>query len=220
MTTRGQGEHGGYRLVISFKGNFMNLLSARQSSGHCSRVTKWVCRFFFTLCLVATGSHAGEKESRRVWAGVDLFPSLLAADLDIENKRTPEGKLLLVLLYMDDKGAAEKMAQYLGEIKKIRDIPIQVEISNDITLKNYYDCPPAGVFLTQRIRQGLDSIIQYSKKNHILVFSPFEGDVKKGIPGGIMISDRILPYVNMKALRSSEIRMKKFFLRISEQYDQ
>jgi len=137
----------------------------------------------------------------------------------LENKRTPEGMLLLVLLYADDKPAVEDMARHLSKIKNIKGIPIRVEISTDITLENYSHSPPAGVFLTQRIAPDLGPIIQYSRTHHILVFSPFEDDVKKGVPGGIMIRDRILPYINMKALESSGIRIKQFFLRVSKQYD-
>ena len=194
--------------------------SARSLAGVCSWwPIRWVLLLLLFACLQGRSAYGGEMESRRIWAGVDLFPSLLAADLDIEGKCTPDGMLLLVLLYVDEKRAAEDMARHLLEINKIRGIPIRVEVSDDITLKKYSDYPPAGVFLTQRITQDLDPIIEFGKRHHILVFSPFEDDVKEGIPGGIIIRDRILPYVNITTLRSSEIRIKEFFLRISKQYD-
>jgi hypothetical protein len=43
--------------------------------------------------------------------------------------------------------------------------------------------------------------------------------VERGATGGIVVSDRILPYVNMETVRQSEIRIKSFFLRIAVAYE-
>jgi hypothetical protein len=50
------------------------------------------------------------------------------------------------------------------------------------------------------------------------VFSPFAGDVEAGVSSGLVVSDRILPYVNVEAMRLSGVQMKPFFLRVAEQY--
>ncbi len=174
------------------------------------------------LCLLTffQGNLYGQQwEEPRIWAGLDLFPSLVAADQDIAEKHGPDGKLLLVLMYVDEKEAAEEMALYLAKIEHIRGILIRIELTDDTSMKSYEDTPLAGIFLTQRLYGELEHVIGYGMEHHTIVLSPFEGDVERGVLGGIAISDRILPYVNMKAMRSWGIRIKGFFLRIAEQYE-
>ena len=82
---------------------------------------------FMLLCLLTFfqgNTYAQEWEEPRIWAGLDLFPSLVAADQDIAEKCDSDGKLLLVLMYVDEKEAAEEMALYLAKVKYIRGIPI------------------------------------------------------------------------------------------------
>ncbi len=172
------------------------------------------------FCLFPKFVSADEREQRLIRAGLDLFPSLLAADLDITQKHNSEGKLLLVLLCIDKEKIEAEMAQHLMKIEKIRGIPIRVEISDDISFEFFSSHKPAGVFLLQPFEQELVSIIQFTRKHSVIVFSPFEGDVKRGILGGIMVSDRILPHINMNALQLSGIRLKPFFLRVSERYEE
>ncbi|MDY7033897.1 MAG: hypothetical protein SVY10_18540 [Thermodesulfobacteriota bacterium] len=180
-----------------------------------------MCRFVFILAmalltLLPSGLSAGEREDRRAWAGLDLFPSLLAADGDITKKHGPDGELLLVLVYTDRKRFATDITQHLKKIGKIRGIPIRIELTQDTSLKGYEENPPAGIFIAERLFHRLDSIIQFGRRHHIIVFSPFEGDVEQGVPGGIVVSDRILPYINMKSMRLSKIQIKPFFMRIAE----
>ena len=174
------------------------------------------------LCLLTFlqgNLYAQEWEEPRIWAGLDLFPSLVAADQDIAGKHGPDGKLLLVLMYVDEKEAAEEMALYLAKIEHIRGIPIRIELTDDTSMKSYEDTLLAGIFVTQRLYGELEYVIRYGMEHHTIVLSPFEGDVERGVMGGIAISDRILPYVNVEAMRSWGIRIKDFFLRIAEQYE-
>ena len=174
--------------------------------------------FMFTLLLFATAVFGGEREDVRIRAGLDLFPSLLAADMEIENKKSRDGTLLLVLIYTTDREKAEELAGYLKRVDRIRELPIRVEISDDPSLEGFKDRSPAGIFLTQPVGYALDEILKFARYKKIIVFSPFEGDVERGVPGGIHISDRLLPYLNVTALRSSDVQIKSFFLRVSMQY--
>jgi hypothetical protein len=84
-----------------------------------------------SLFLLSGNFYARESETQRVWAGLDIFPSLLAADLDITQKRNSDGKLVLALVYTDQKQAANEMARHLEKIKTIRGVPIRIDLSND-----------------------------------------------------------------------------------------
>ncbi len=173
----------------------------------------------FLLSVSVGASLAGEREARRVWAGLDLFPSLLAADLDIANKQHSDGSLLLVLVYLDNREAAEEMAWRLERIEEIRNMPVRVELTDDPSLKNYEDRPPFGIFLTQPMPRELQSIVLYGRDHQVIVFSPFEGDVERGVLGGIDVAERVLPYINSEAMRLAQIRIKPFFLKIAKQHD-
>lgn len=161
---------------------------------------------------------AVDRDELRLKAGIDLFPSLLAADLDIAEKKGDDGFLLLLLIYRDNGSETQEIARVLTSLKTIRGIPVRVETTNDLTMSSYRDQPPAGIFITQPLDDKLSGVINYAVNNGIVLFSPFKGDVEKGVLGGIHISDRVLPYINVSSMKSSEIHIKQFFKRVSVSY--
>jgi hypothetical protein len=169
------------------------------------------------LSLPAAPARAGDREESRAWAGLDLFPSVLAADADIAEKRASDGTLPLLLLYETDRELAAEMARRLARTGTIRGIPVRVEIAREPAAA-WREHPPAGVFLVEPRIGDLEAVIDAARESGRLVFSPFAGDVERGVPAGIAVSDRILPLVNAAALAAFDIRLKPFFLRIAEVY--
>ncbi len=163
--------------------------------------------------------RADEQEARRVAVGINVFPAFLAADRDIVNKRSPGGQLLLLLVHADQPGSAAKLAAGLSDKGSIRGIPLKVEIVTLERLREYEDTKVAGIFITQRMGDDVETLIEFSRDNQTLTFSPFEGDVERGVLGGIVVSDRVLPYINLSAMDAFGIRIKPFFLRIAEHYE-
>lgn len=170
------------------------------------------------LCFDGGRACAAEKAQIRVRAGLDLFPSLLAADMGIEDKKGPDGTLLLILLYKDEKAYAQELAEHLGQVSQIRGIPIHIEVSDALSLSKFAK-QAAGIFLTQPLGDNLREVIAYGREKQVVVFSPFEGDVERGVLGGIYISDRLLPYLNVAALQASHVQIKPFFLRVAMRYE-
>jgi hypothetical protein len=170
------------------------------------------------LLLFCTHVLALEMKDMRLNAGLEVFRSVLAADMNIRDKRGDDGSLLLVLIYRNDKKLAETVARNLEDAQRIHDIPIRVELATIDALSQYQNTPPAGIFLVQEIRDERETVVSFGKRHHIIVFSPFEGDVEDGIVGGIHISDRLLPYINIEAMKASNIKIKPFFLRVSKHY--
>lgn len=164
-------------------------------------------------------AFSNERDKSLVWAGLDVFPSLLAADKDIIHKVGPDGKLLLVLVYAGDREAAAEMARHLRRIKQIRDIPLRIELRRNTSFQAATESRPAGIFLTQRMGSALKPIIRFGIEQHVIVFSPFEADVEQGVLGGIVVREGILPYINVKTMHSSDIQVKSFFLRIAKLYE-
>jgi hypothetical protein len=163
-------------------------------------------------------SRGNELSDQRARIGIELFPSFLAADGNITAKTCEDGKLHLLLVHAGRKKLAREMANTLSRIEKIRGIPISIDVVGIHELENALPCPAAGIFLVERVEEGLDTAIRYGREQHTLLFSPFPGDVEKGVSSGMIISDRVLPYVNADALRLSGIHIKSFFLGIVEQY--
>ena len=176
---------------------------------------------FIALCFCFTAyGRSSDKELRLIKAGLDLFSAVLTADLDITGKLGADDRLLLVLVYSGDKQTAQDLSVRLNRIDTIRGIPIQVRLSIATDLKKLDPDVPAGIFLTERLAdRSRQSIIHYGVKHKVLVFSPFEDDVRKGVAAGISVTDRILPYINIHTVHSSEIRFKPFFLKIAKQYE-
>ncbi|ETR73455.1 MAG: hypothetical protein OMM_00933 [Candidatus Magnetoglobus multicellularis str. Araruama] len=161
-----------------------------------------------------TNTHS---DINRALIGIELFPSFLASDRGIENK-TQDNQLNIVFIYQFDRDVAEELSIRLNALGKIRGIPIQITISS----ANNFECSGnkkiAGVFITESMIR-LEEIIKKSIENQFIVFSPFEGDVEKGVTGGIYITERIVPYINLKTLGLAKISMKSFFLRVSHKYE-
>lgn len=162
---------------------------------------------------------AGELVKHRIRAGLELFPAMLAADSGIGEKQTPDGRLLLLLVYRDRKAEAEEMAEFLSSINTIRGISVKVDITPYSRIEAYENTRVAGIFLTQKEPGALFRIIHYGEKHRVIVFSPFAGDIERGVSGGILISDIIQPYVNMESLDRSTIALKPFFMKVAERYE-
>ncbi len=170
------------------------------------------------LLLLCDTAGAVGRDELRVKAGLDLFPSLLTADLDISKKKGRDGYITIVLLYLDNKTRALDMAGQISRLKEIHGIPIHVDVTDDPAM-SMYAAPPAGIFITQPLNSRLADVVDYAEKNSVILFSPFKGDVEKGVLGGLSISDRVLPYINKKTMESSKIQIKQFFMRVSVIYE-
>jgi hypothetical protein len=173
-----------------------------------------------SVMLLCGKAYSVERDELRVRAGLDLFPSLITADLDIAEKKGSDGAITLLLIYTDNRSQAISMSETLSAIKTIRNIPIRVEVSNDLTMSEYTDNPPSGIFLTQPLYERLPELIKYAIDKGVILFSPFQGDVEKGVLGGLHISDRVLPFINKSTMKSADINIKQFFMRVSVIYGQ
>jgi len=110
------------------------------------------------------------------------------------------------------------MRAHLKQVTKIQDIPIQISITGIDELSDRVEPSLAGIFLVEPAGDEIEAVIRLGREHRAVVFSPFAGDVERGVSSGMVTTDRMLPYVNVEAMRLSGIRIKPFFLRIAEQY--
>ena len=170
----------------------------------------------FAVLACVGGAHAGEREERRIRAGLDLFPSFVAADLDLEEKRDAEGRLFLIVHYVDSWDRAEEMVEKLVGMKQIRGIALRVQAVRDSELTEWSSEPPMAIFFADGLPRDTRELTKFSLEHGVMLFSPFPDDLQRGAHGGIWISDRILPQVDLEALEESKIRLKSFFLKVAK----
>lgn len=175
------------------------------------------------IVYAAAPSVSDDFTERRITAGAKIFRALLAADVDIDQKTCRSGELRLGLLYSDQTDNAEMAAATLGRRGDacIRKLKISIEILS------FAECiandrePLAGVFLTQRLNTAkLRTLTDFANEHHMVVFSPFEGDVERGVQSGIAIEARVRPYLNAKALDAAQVRLKSFFMKVAKVHDE
>ena len=125
----------------------------------------------------------------------------------------------ILIVYHDNKNYAEELAETLRGIERIRGIPLNVETGLTSSLQQRNALSPFAIFVAQRSEEDIETIAQYGRQHGIITFSPFRGDVERGILSGIAISDRILPLINKQTLATMPSGLKAFFLRVAEIYE-
>ncbi|MBT0960449.1 YfiR/HmsC family protein [Denitromonas iodatirespirans] len=183
-----------------------------------------MCMLLATLLIAGSpwlgAIAADEQDARRVMVGINLFPAVLAADQDIGDKRNGNEPLLLLLVHRDEAVLVEQLAAVLRDKGAVRGIPFKVKSVAVSQLPDYAKAKVAGVFVAQRMGDDLGAVLDFSRRQKLLSFSPFAGDVERGVAAGLVVSDRVLPYVNTGAVDAAGVRIKPFFLKIAERYEQ
>lgn len=189
----------------------------------CCRKSVLTVVLVVAIVYAAQPSVSDDFTERRITAGARIFRALLAADVDIIQKTSGNGELRLGLLYIDHTDNAEMAAAALGHRgdSRIRKMKIRIEIvSFDKCIANDKG-PLAGVFVTQRLNaENLRTLTAFASERRMVVFSPFEGDVERGVQSGIAIEARVRPYLNTKALRTAQVRLKSFFMKVAKAYEE
>ena len=176
----------------------------------------------FAMVCGSAPSVSDEFTDRRITAGARIFRALLAADRDIREKRGDNGKLKLGLVFLNDTRGAEKAARVLGrgDNSRIREISIRVEKISFSEFLERKGRDFAAVFLTQPMgRKRIRQVGGLAAARKILVFSPFEGDVERGVAAGISVEAKVRPYLNLTALENGGVSLKSFFMRVAKTYE-
>ena len=186
-----------------------------------SRTGVWrALRLMALMTLLVITTPAFAWDDARVQAGLDFFPSFLAADTRLKDKTDADNHLTLAILHQGNLEQAQQLAQRLKKVGTIRRLPLRIVLTDDPRLTQFQDRPPAGVFIAAPRPDDLDVALRWGRRAQRIVFSPFLGDVERGALGGVAVRETVLPLVNQQALDDWDIVLKPFFLRIAERYDE
>lgn len=190
-----------------------------------NKVRRIAARLALLLLLVFFDCHAlvaDTNTDRRITVGLKLFPVLLAADTEAENRTGSNGHLNVQLLYVEDRQAAEHAAQQLAlDLENIRGTRVDIR---PVSLSTYLDGPqgaaPLALFLTERLNPGeLQRLVRKASAEAVILFSPFEGDVEKGVLAGVSVQASVRPYLNKSTLAQTGVALKPFFLKVAKLYE-
>ena len=182
---------------------------------------RWWLLLPLLLCACLSVSlNADTFSERRIHVGLKLFRTFLSADLALSEKLNDAGRVEVALLYASDELTA---ARYLPELEQalpeVKKLPVQL---NTLALSSLSDAPraPAAMFITQPLnREELQQVISYGREHRVMVFSPFEGDVRDGVAGGLSVESTVRPALNMTTLKASGLELKAFYLTVAKQYE-
>ena len=179
-----------------------------------SRLDRYALSLLLSLLMLASPTGASQDLAPRLQIGISLMPAVVAANksLDIGDRNSV---LPIYLLYLGNPVNAQRLVPRLAHLETIRDLPVETStLSLDALLQS--DPPPLAVaFLTEPFGERLDEVIEFSRARRLLLFSPFKGDVERGVAAGFRVTDKVLPMVNKAYLEATRIQLKAFFLRIA-----
>lgn len=181
-------------------------------------------RLCLLLVLMFADGHALVADTyseRRASVGLNLFRALLVADQEAEAKADEMGELPVYVLYAEDRIQADSYVDTLRlELGNIRERRTRIEsVSFNDYLSRKPDSP-VGIFISQRLSgDELERLIRRSIEQGVILFSPFEGDVEKGVLAGLSVQASVRPYINLKVLEETGVAIKPFYLKVARTYE-
>ena len=183
------------------------------------RTITFLLLFVFTL--FSSISFADSTQDRRVTISASIFPRIIAVDKDIEKKVDDSGNVRLGLLYHTNINKAKQIKNLiLRKVKRIagKKVVVQLVPIGKVSLENSQKL--SGIFFVQPVsKKLLVEVTTYTQKHKILSFSPFEGDIERGVMASIFVGAKIQPYFNLKSIESANLVLKPALLRVSKIYE-
>ncbi len=185
----------------------------KHASTHLPLRRRW---FWALLLLVCFGSlQANSALPPRLRVGINLFPAFLAARMQSDND-TDHAVVVFVEMNREVEQITDLLQSRLH--RSIPDATLTSAKVGDLTAV-HRNRPITALFIAQHLSDvEITKLTRIADSMQIISFSPFAGDVERGILGGIAVSDRILPEINLGTLRRSGISLQPFFLRVARHY--
>jgi hypothetical protein len=166
--------------------------------------------------------YADEEENRRVDISLSIFPRIVAVDNDFRSKLSPENKVKLVFIYSEDKERARSLVKALiSKNKNIGGMRVTISALDIKQLVNITDeTKPTAIFISEVLSDDdLRKAISIAEKSSCIIFSPFTGDVERGVAVGLSVTNRVKPYFNIQSLKRSKIVINALLMKMSKRYE-
>ena len=168
--------------------------------------------------MLGTTSLAQDPLSPRLQIGINLLPAIVAANQSLAATDI-DRNLPIYLVYRENRYLSEQLKQRIEQLDKIRGRAVEAEAISLEELLAAEPQPLSVVFIVEPLERQLPDLVRFAEQQRLLLFSPFAGDVERGVSAGFQVTDKVLPEVNMASLKQSKIQLKAFFLRIAVKYE-
>lgn len=174
------------------------------------------------LLLVAANVSASNRDERRLQISLSMFPRILAVDNQyFERISGLNKKSCLAFIYQTDLSATRKLGEKLKEsVKNIAGLTfdtIVVDVGKKMSNLPEFT---SALFLAERLEdEAFGKALQYAQNHHLILFSPFKGDVERGATAGIAFSNLAKPYFNVETLTRSAIEINQMLIETSVVYE-
>ena len=172
----------------------------------------------FATPLGGSISRASDGLAPRLQIGIGLLPAIMAANQTLAAGGSVAG-VAVYLVYQNDRHVAEQLRTHLEQVGTIGQNPVVPVVISADELLNENPAPHSAVFIAESIGSDLGALTEYAERRRLLTFSPFKGDVERGVMTGFRVTDKVLPQINLPALKRSNIQLKAFFLRIAVKHE-
>ncbi len=182
--------------------------------------------------LIANNAQASTQETeRRMNIGLNLFPNIISVDTHIKNKINENNSLKILFIIRSKRQNGQVLLQrFAKKVKTIRKITIESQL---IRLSDFLAAHVAvplsttnnasivsALFVVEPLPDTeLQALIDTAVKLHIMVFSPFKGDIERGVTAGLFVGSKIRPYLNMHTIKRSSIIFHPLFLKLARKHE-
>lgn len=179
-----------------------------------------VCVFFMSMSW-AGFLLASETSDRRVKISLSIFPRVIAVDNHFREKLTKDKKAYLVFVYDKDEAKSEELREVFRQKNtSVAGMELEVESVNFKQLLEPDAPRPTALFVTERLADDdFARLVAFAISKHIILFSPFAGDVERGATAGIAVTSRVKPYFNISTLKQSLIEINALLMKLSKRYE-
>jgi hypothetical protein len=178
----------------------------------------WICVWSIIWPISASATDVAD---RRIQISLPIFPRIVAVDNDFSHKLHPKGKVTFSFLYESNKAKAETLAealkQKLTNVAGLEFTAQAVAVREQLTEQAPV---PTAMFITEQFSEKtFVAVLEYSVKQHRILFSPFTGDVERGATAGIAITSRVKPFFNIATLKRAQIDINPVLMKLSKRYE-
>ncbi|MBL1274519.1 MAG: hypothetical protein COB30_000365 [Ectothiorhodospiraceae bacterium] len=181
----------------------------------------WAANLLLLLGMfLGSAVGADETEKRRVDISLSIFPRIVAVDNHFREKLDADKKAYLLFLYDKDEGYARHLVERIQENNQ--NIGGKYVVANVLSVNSNLQniALPTAIFIVEKLSDAqLKKVMAFSERAHRLVFSPFSGDVERGVTVGISVTNRVKPYFNLSSLERSKIVINALLMKMSKRYD-
>lgn len=192
----------------------------KPTSREKSRVVLIVLRRLLVLLCVPALLFAESFEDVKLRSGIKIFRVILKGDASLATKKAGDGSLLVLLVGAE--GAPARFADLAREMQAagaIANLPVTVKPVAASSLAAQAD-PVAGLFVAESLGDDLlHKTVQFGTDRKAITFSPFDGDVEKGVLCGVSFEAKVVPFINSKTLKASGINMSPTVLKVAKIHD-